>query len=103
MTCKNIPFLPAGSAVAVHHEDAGPWMHGTVVGNGSDNHQDRCYKIQVARTGHCITGIEDISKTTQITAEEYTRNKVLKIDTRQSAYRYAELKDCYTKLYEHGE
>ena len=35
---KYIPFLATGSTVAVQEEDRGLWMHGTIVGQGTDDH-----------------------------------------------------------------
>ena len=44
--------IPIGSAVAVQHEDSGPWTHGTVVNMGDHNHHDRSYIIQLTKNGN---------------------------------------------------
>ena len=47
--------IPIGSAVAVQHDDGGPWIHGTVVNTGNHKHHDRSYIIQLTTNGRCIS------------------------------------------------
>ena len=44
-------FLPIWSAVAVQHEDGGPWTHGTILGTSDHNHHDCTYTIQLTTNG----------------------------------------------------
>ena len=43
---KTFPFLPTGSSVSAQSEDWGPWIHGTVVRHGSDDHHGRSYRTE---------------------------------------------------------
>ena len=44
-------LLLIGSAVAVQHEDRGPWSQGTIVGTSDHNHHDPAYTIQLTTNG----------------------------------------------------
>ena len=37
-----ISYFPTGSTVAGQHEDDGPWMLGTIVRHGYNDHHGRC-------------------------------------------------------------
>ena len=52
---QNFPFLPTEWTVTVEHDDGGPWMHGTIVGHGSDGHCGGSHKIWVTKMVHIIT------------------------------------------------
>ena len=54
-TYRNYASIPIGSTVAVHQVDGGPLTHGTVVGKGDLNHNNRCCTIYVTKTGQLIT------------------------------------------------
>ena len=51
----NYASIPIGSTVAVHSEDGGPWTHGTVVGSGDNNHNNRSYMMCITKTGQLAT------------------------------------------------
>ena len=59
-SCIHIPFLPIGSTVALQWKDRGPCVHGTIIGNRSEDHNRRCYKIRVMKTGCIITRTNDM-------------------------------------------
>ena len=45
------PFcIPVWSAVAIAHEDGGPWNHGIVITHCVVNHTNRLYKGQLTMT-----------------------------------------------------
>ena len=44
-TSPQFSNIPIGSAVAVQHEDGGPWTYGTVVDMGNHTHHDWSYII----------------------------------------------------------
>ena len=43
--------MSTGLTVAVQHEGGKLWTHGKVVGQGSDDHNGRLYKVMVMKTG----------------------------------------------------
>ena len=51
------------------------WTHGTVVGIGNHNHNNRSYIIRFTKTGCIITRNSKHIKTTPITAEQYLRDQ----------------------------
>ena len=57
-------------------EDGGPLRHGTVVGRGDHNHNNRSYTLQVTKAGHIITRNSKHMKSTPITAEQYLRDQL---------------------------
>ena len=60
-------------------EDGGSWTHGTVVGRGDHNHNDRSYTMRVTqKMGHIITRNIKQIKTMSITAEHYLRDQCTK-------------------------
>ena len=71
--------IPIGSAVAVQHEDSGPWTHGTVVGKGNLNHHGRSYSIQFTNNGRCISRNRQHIKNTTVTADTYLQHKSNKL------------------------
>ena len=74
--------IPTGSAVAVQHEDSGPWTHGTVVGKGSHNHHDRSYVIQITNNGRHISRNRQHIKPTTVTADTYLQHQSNKISNK---------------------
>ena len=52
-TCNNIPFLISGSLVVVQHKDVEMWLHGTIIGYVSDDHNGRSYRMRENKAG-CI-------------------------------------------------
>ena len=70
--------IPIGSAVAVQHEDGGPWTHGTVVDTGNHNHHDRSYIIQLTKNGRCISGNRWHIKPTTVMADTYLQHQANK-------------------------
>ena len=61
-TYENFPFLPSGSTVAVQHKHVEPWMHGIIIGHGSDDHHGRSYKIKQQRQATSSPGPKGISR-----------------------------------------
>ena len=74
-TCKNIPFLPTGSTVVVKREDGEPWMHGTIMGHETDDHNNRSYIIRVTKTGHAVTRMKRHIQPTIVSAKDHLQNK----------------------------
>ena len=66
--------IPIGSAVAVLHEDSGPWTHGTVVNTGDHNHHDRLYIIWLTKNGRCISRNRWHIKPTTVTSDTYLQH-----------------------------
>ena len=64
-TCKDIPLLPIESTIVVQCQDAGLWMHRTIVGHGSDYHCGRNSRISMTKTGCKITRTKRHMKATQ--------------------------------------
>ena len=60
-----------GSTVVVQKEDRGPWTHGSIVGKGNHNHENRLYKIQLTTRGRIITCNRQHIKPIPITVEDY--------------------------------
>ena len=54
-TLRNYALLPIGSTVAVQWGDGDRWTHGTVVGKGYHNHNNRFYIIHATKTVRMIT------------------------------------------------
>ena len=50
--------------------------HGTVIGRGNHNHNNRCYTIGITKTGCIITGISKHIKKTPNTAEKFLRDQL---------------------------
>ena len=69
MILPEVNVLPMGSR-AVQWEDGALWTHGTTVGKGGHNHNDRSYTIHVTKTGLVITRNSKHVKPTEITAEQ---------------------------------
>ena len=64
-TAINYNLFSIGSTVVVvQQEDGGSWTHGTVVGRGDHNHNNRSYTIRVTETGLIITRKSKHTKTT---------------------------------------
>ena len=74
-TARNYDLFSVGSTVAVQQEKGGLWTHGTVVGRGDHNHNNRSYTIRVTKTGCIITRNSKHIKTTPITTEQYIRDQ----------------------------
>ena len=53
-------------------------MHETVTRHGSEDHNGRCYKIKVTKTGCTITGTKRHMETSKISTEDYLRNEMSK-------------------------
>ena len=70
-TSAGFPCIPIGSAVAVQQEDGRLWSHGTIVGTGDHNHQDKSYTIQLTINARCITHNRHHIKLTSVTADTY--------------------------------
>ena len=71
-----------GSAVAVQHEDGGPWTHGTVVGKGDHSHHGRSYVIQLTNNGRCISRNRWHIKPTTVTADTYLQHQSNKLSNK---------------------
>ena len=59
------------STVEVQHKVGKPWTHGTTVGKGDHNHNNRSYTMCVTKRGQLITRNSKHVKPTWITAEQY--------------------------------
>ena len=70
-TTRSYDSFPIGSTVVVQQEDDRPWTHGTVVGRGDHNHNNRSYMIRISKTGGIVTRNSKHSKTIPLTAEQY--------------------------------
>ena len=70
-----------GSTVDIHHEDCGPWTHGTVEGKGDHNHHEISYNICITRMGWLVTRDRKHIKPTQIMTEQYLRDQLQKHTT----------------------
>ena len=67
--------IPIGSAIAVQHEDSGPWTHGTVANMADHNHNDSPYIIQLTKNGRCISRNRWHIKPTTVTADTYLQQQ----------------------------
>ena len=74
-TARNYYLFSIGSIIVVQWQNGGLWTHGTVVGGGDHNHNNRSYTIRITKTGHIITRNSKHIKTTPITAEQYLRDQ----------------------------
>ena len=54
----------------VEQEDGGPWTHGTVVGRGDHNHNNKSYTVSITKTGCFIPRNCKHIKTAHITVEQ---------------------------------
>ena len=70
-TFINYVSFPLGSTVVVQQEGGGLWTHGTMVGRGYHNHNNRSYIIYITKTGHVITRNSKHIKVIPIMAEQY--------------------------------
>ena len=70
-TPKMYVSIPIGSTVAVQLEDGGPWTHGTIEGNGNQNHYGRSYHICIPKTDRLVTQNRQHIKPIPISAEQY--------------------------------
>ena len=52
---RNYDLFSIGSTVAVQWEEGWPWTHGTIVGIGDQQHNNRSYTIWITMTGHIVT------------------------------------------------
>ena len=93
-TSPVLAYIPIGSTVAVQQEDSGLWTHGTVVGTGNHNHNDRSYMIQLTTNGRCITYNRQHIKATTITADAYLQYQ----STKQSHTRTDPLVDILNNI-----
>ena len=55
----------------VQQEDGRPWTHGTIVGTGDHNCQDKSYTIQLTTNGRCITCNRCHIKSTTVMVDAY--------------------------------
>ena len=81
-TSPLFPNIPIGSAVAVQHEDGGPWTHGTVVGKGNHNHHDRSYVIQLTNNVRHISRNRQHIKPTTVTADTFLQHQSKKLSNK---------------------
>ena len=79
LTHKIIPLIPTASTTAVQKEDSRLWRPGTVILWGPEDHNGRCYKLRVTKTGCIITRTKIHVKATMISAEDYLRNEEEKV------------------------
>ena len=70
-THKNIPFLPTGSTVAVQTGDVKSYMHGVIIGHGTDDYNGRSYRVRVTEIDHVLIAIKIHIKSTNKPAENY--------------------------------
>ena len=77
-THKNIPFISTGTNVVLKQEDGRPWMHRTVTGHKSEDHNGRSYKITVTKIRFKTGRPKGHVKAAQISAEHYLRNRMSK-------------------------
>ena len=71
---RNVTFLPAGSTVVVLREDGGQWIHVMIIGNETDDHNGRNYRIRVTKTEHAISRMKRHLKLNNISAEDCLQN-----------------------------
>ena len=83
-TPTNYAFIPIGSSVVVQCKDGGLWTHGTIVGKGDHNHNNRSYIIRVTKAGWLITTNIEHMKPTQFTVKSYFSNQLDKHKERSS-------------------
>ena len=87
-----------GSTVARHCEDRGWWMHGIIVGYGSDNHKGRIHKIKIMKTECIITMVERHMTATPMLVDDYLRKKMLKANRPQAEDKLNEIIDYFSLL-----
>ena len=83
-THTNIPLIPTGSIAVVQREDSRVWMHGTIGGHRTEDHNRRIYKMRVTKTRHTITRTRRNMKAMPISAEDYTSNEMSKDNRSQT-------------------
>ena len=70
-TYKNSFSFHIGSAVAVQHEDGGPWTQGVVEEMNGNDHHRQSYSIRVTKTGGLIMHSMRHIHSTLITTRQY--------------------------------
>ena len=74
-TSPGFSNIPIGSAVAVQHEDGGPWTHRTIVDMGNHNHHDMSYVIQLTTKGRHISRNRWHIRSTRVIADKYLQHQ----------------------------
>ena len=59
-------------------------MHGTMVGQGTGDHRDRSYKVQVTKNACIITRTKRQVRATPILTEDYLRKEMSKASNQQA-------------------
>ena len=76
VTARSYDSLSIDSTVTVQWEYGRPWTHGTVVGRGGQNHNNRSHVIRISERGQIVTRNSKHIKATPITAEQYLRDQI---------------------------
>ena len=87
--------IPTGSTVAVQKEDSRSWTHGTIVGNGTEDHNGRSYKLRVNMTRCTIIRVKKHVTATPILREDYLRNEMSKANQPQTQDKANKLVDNF--------
>ena len=58
-TQKDFATIPVGMTIVVQREDGSPWTHGTVVGHGTKQQNNKSFEIHVIEKGFIIIRIQN--------------------------------------------